>query len=70
VLKWKAAHAIVPEIIVSFDATWFQAGGPSAKLPDGRWGHFGRIQVIGATGERIYVPGRFGRAAYLGPVYS
>lgn len=34
----KAAHAFIRCIIWSYDATWFQPGGPSGKLPNGEYG--------------------------------
>lgn len=45
VKKWKTGSCVVPEVIVAFDATWFLPTSITAKLPDGTYGHWGKIQA-------------------------
>jgi hypothetical protein len=35
--QWKAANAVIPNIIICFDNTWLQPDSPTAKLPNGTW---------------------------------
>jgi len=35
--QWKGAHAVVPNILISFDSTWLQPDSIAGKLPDGTW---------------------------------
>ena len=36
--QWIGLHVYVQAVIWSYDATWFQPGGPAGKLPNGTWG--------------------------------
>ena len=68
IAQWKTAGCFVPEVIVAFDGTWFIPGLPPGdpKLPDGNWGGWGKVSVIG--GVRTWVPSRTSTAIYLGSV--
>jgi hypothetical protein len=57
--KFKAAHTYVPTIIVSYVTTLFPAssGTPGTNLPDGFWGHWGKVGGFGGLSS-VYVPAR------------
>lgn len=62
--QWKAAHASIPWVIIAFDSTYFLPASPPTKLPDGTWGRWGKVVMVG--GIRTYVPARqTAVAAYL-----
>jgi hypothetical protein len=63
VKKWKTAGAYEPNLIISFDPTWFAPSSPPSKLPDGHYGHWSKI-IIGFGGVRQRVPARQPVAAY------
>lgn len=64
--KWRAGHAWVVFVILAWDNTMFDpslAFG-SAKLPDGKWGHWGKVTSSGGF-PRVYVQARSTSASYL-----
>lgn len=64
VKKWKQAGVQFPQIIISFDSTWFQPGNvPGAKSPDGTWGHWGKVAAAGGW-PRAYIASRNPVAIY------
>ena len=68
--KWKAAHNTIPSIVVSYSASLFQPGASfgSSTLPDGHYGHWGKVSTstsvvgytysVGAAGgySSVYLP--------------
>lgn len=59
VRQWKSAHCWVPWILITYDVTMFdptQTFG-SSKLPDGTWGHWGKV-VSDPTYGSVYVAAR------------
>jgi hypothetical protein len=66
VAKWKSAGDYVAQIIIAFDATWYQPTDtlPSAKLPDGTWGPWGR------RATETESTGPWGQASTLSEQYS
>ncbi len=61
--KWKTAGAFVPTIILAFDSSWFLVTSPSGKLPDGTWGNWWKVVVVG--GRNVYVASRSSTASYI-----
>jgi hypothetical protein len=63
---WKPGGMIVPNIIVAFDPASFdpETPGPypAADMPDGTWGHHGKLVTI--AGEPVKVPARLQTARY------
>jgi hypothetical protein len=57
--QWRAAHVLVVNVIVSYDATMFDPTLPfgSPKLPDGTWGRWGKTVSNGTYGK-VYVAAR------------
>lgn len=57
VRKWKSAGNYVSQVILAFDATWYDPTLPPGdpKLPDGTWGTWGKVSTstesIGPWGE-------------------
>lgn len=64
--KWRSAHAWVVYVILAFDSTLFDPSLSfgSSKLPDGNWGHWGKVASSGGF-SRVYVPARNQSASYV-----
>lgn len=58
VKTWKAQHAVVPFIVVSFDGAAFDPLTAGSTLPDGNWLHWSKV----VSGEQV--PARYASAIY------
>lgn len=59
VAEWSGAHSRCVNIIVSFDPAAFNPTDTTPPLPDGTWGHWGKL--VGG----VMVPARDARALYM-----
>ena len=57
VAQWKGAHALYPNVIISFDPAAFAPDGSGAQ-PDGTWGTY--YKIVGG----VAVPSRYANARY------
>lgn len=62
---WRPGGIKVSHFILAFDAASFDplTASPYVGLPDGYWGHHGKIQTV--AGRPTWVPSRLGTARYV-----